>query len=114
MRSDFRSLTGIRGIAALFVMAYHGLEVKAENAGRPFVWAMSRGYLAVDLFFCLSGFVLAYNYGERFDFIGRCEAMLISCSAGSPDCFRCIYFACRSMRLRTSPDYQIARRRLVC
>jgi peptidoglycan/LPS O-acetylase OafA/YrhL len=47
-------------------MAYHGLEVKAENAGRPFVWAMSRGYLAVDLFFCLSGFVLAYNYGERF------------------------------------------------
>lgn len=28
-------------------------------------WMMAHGYLSVDFFFCLSGFVLAHAYGER-------------------------------------------------
>ena len=52
-------LDGLRGVAALAVVAYH-------FGGRtmlPFMEA--RGYLAVDFFFVLSGFVLAYAYGKR-------------------------------------------------
>ena len=63
-RSEIRSLTGIRGIAALYVVLFHYLS------GRPFTSPLStflnHGYLAVDLFFALSGFVLALNYSHLF------------------------------------------------
>jgi peptidoglycan/LPS O-acetylase OafA/YrhL len=50
----FHTLDGIRGIAALAVVLYHfGLKT---NRMVPL------GYLAVDLFFALSGFVIAWNY----------------------------------------------------
>jgi len=48
-------LDGLRGIAAIFVMVYHGAMSFAEFA--PF----SRGYLFVDFFFLLSGFVLTLS-----------------------------------------------------
>ncbi|MDN2709977.1 acyltransferase [Janthinobacterium sp. SUN118] len=51
------SLDGIRGIAALFVMVYHLPLI--------FGFAISHAYLAVDLFFMLSGWVMAYSYAER-------------------------------------------------
>jgi hypothetical protein len=53
------ALDGLRGMAALIVMALH--------SGRFLgVWVPRFGYLAVDLFFLLSGFVLAYSYEHRF------------------------------------------------
>lgn len=55
--SRFYALDGIRGLAALAVAAYHYGAV-ADLRTFP-------GYLAVDLFFVLSGFVIAMNYGER-------------------------------------------------
>jgi peptidoglycan/LPS O-acetylase OafA/YrhL len=64
-KADIRSLTGLRGVAALWVAAYHlllpGGIVTGAAAG-----ILGRGYLAVDVFFILSGFVLALNYGDRF------------------------------------------------
>lgn len=48
----------MRGVAALFVAAFH-LQQKLH--GNAF-----SGYLAVDLFFALSGFVIALNYTDRF------------------------------------------------
>lgn len=56
-RSRYHTLDGLRGVAALFVAAYH-FGSRNESALFP-------GYLAVDLFFVLSGFVIALNYSER-------------------------------------------------
>ena len=63
-RAEVRALTGLRGVAALMVAVYHiDPELRAYGA---FGRAIGRGYLWVDLFFVLSGFVLALNYGARF------------------------------------------------
>jgi peptidoglycan/LPS O-acetylase OafA/YrhL len=55
----YEALDGLRGVAAVGVMLYH----IGGWTGRP--WLVSHGYLAVDFFFCLSGFVLAHAYGRR-------------------------------------------------
>ena len=55
------SLDGLRGIAALMVVALHmGLLLGPALTPRS-------GHLAVDFFFCLSGFVLCYAYRDRLD-----------------------------------------------
>ncbi len=53
----YHTLDGIRGIAALLVAAYH---FSYQFGSPPFP-----GFLAVDLFFVLSGFVIALNYEGR-------------------------------------------------
>lgn len=55
----YEALDGLRGVAAVGVMLYH----IGSWTGRP--WMVPHGYLAVDFFFCLSGFVLAHAYGRR-------------------------------------------------
>ena len=64
-RGEIRNLTGLRGLAAVIVMYYHfilGLHVR-HFPGQPF---FAHGYLCVDLFFVLSGFVLAYGHSAHF------------------------------------------------
>lgn len=58
-------MTGLRGIAALLVVVYHFCPSDAlpEGGLRSFV---SKGYLWVDLFFILSGFLMAMTYGKLF------------------------------------------------
>jgi peptidoglycan/LPS O-acetylase OafA/YrhL len=67
MRRELLSLTGLRGIAALWVLGYHTMLV-LQHLGSPLaipVGVFGRaGYLGVDVFFVLSGFVIAYNYGD--------------------------------------------------
>lgn len=57
--SRYVALDGLRGLAALSVVLYHA------GVGLHRRWLVPRGYLAVDFFFVLSGFVLARAYGER-------------------------------------------------
>jgi peptidoglycan/LPS O-acetylase OafA/YrhL len=57
---EIQPLTSLRGIAALVVLAYHLRGVT------PTFLTMDRGYLGVDLFFILSGFVLTHVYGVQF------------------------------------------------
>jgi peptidoglycan/LPS O-acetylase OafA/YrhL len=64
-KPDIPALTGVRGVAALWVAAYHLLLPAGFVAGAP-ARVLGRGYLAVDLFFVLSGFVMALNYGALF------------------------------------------------
>lgn len=63
-RGDIRSLTGVRGIAALAVVFYHYFY--ALTASVPGLQAFAHGYMAVDLFFVLSGFVMGLTYARRF------------------------------------------------
>jgi peptidoglycan/LPS O-acetylase OafA/YrhL len=57
------SLTGLRGVAAVSVLLYH---IPHQPAFAQFAIPLfSRAYLAVDLFFILSGFVISYGYHDR-------------------------------------------------
>ncbi len=53
----FATLDALRGVAAILVMVFH--------AGRASPVEVPGGYLAVDLFFGLSGFVIALAYEQR-------------------------------------------------
>lgn len=60
------TLTGVRGIAALMVLFYHIRGGMTGFAPPGVISVLAHGYLAVDLFFVLSGFVLWWNYGAQF------------------------------------------------
>jgi peptidoglycan/LPS O-acetylase OafA/YrhL len=62
------ALTGVRIVAAMWVVLFH----VRGNIASEFPWlgevigpVLAHGELGVDLFFALSGYVLALNYGER-------------------------------------------------
>ena len=59
------ALTGIRGIAAWGVVLYHVRVSLMDILPGWTIAALGKGYLAVDLFFMLSGFVIWLNYAER-------------------------------------------------
>lgn len=61
-------LDGLRGVAAILVLWYHIFEGYAFAANAPVIEYPNHAYLAVDFFFILSGFVIAYAYDDR---IGR-------------------------------------------
>jgi peptidoglycan/LPS O-acetylase OafA/YrhL len=63
-KSHYVILDGLRGVAALLVVAFHLFEVYAD--GNPERQIINHGYLAVDFFFMLSGFVVAYAYDDRW------------------------------------------------
>lgn len=61
----YEILDGLRGVAALTVVAYHLFQTYYNTcqAQQP----INHGYLAVDFFFVLSGFVIGYAYDDRWD-----------------------------------------------
>ena len=64
-RAQIDALTGIRGIAAWLVVLYHIRAAFAPSLPDELIHVLSKGYLAVDLFFVLSGFVLWMTWGQR-------------------------------------------------
>lgn len=52
----FHSLDGLRGVCALSVVLFHAADLFRPGTLLP------HGFLAVDMFFILSGFVIALNY----------------------------------------------------
>ncbi len=63
---ESRALTGLRGVAAVLVVMHHA-SLHLGGAGLPAVGGLlHRGYLGVDLFFVLSGFVISMVYGSWF------------------------------------------------
>ena len=61
------ALTGARGIAAWYVVFYHVREAFGDEVPQAVIGFLAKGYLAVDLFFILSGFVMWLNYGAMFE-----------------------------------------------
>lgn len=67
-------LDGLRGVAAIMVVWFHIFEAFATS---HLDQQINHGYLAVDFFFILSGFVVGYAYDDRWktmkttDFIKR-------------------------------------------
>lgn len=58
----------MRGIAAFLVVLYHLKAFLHQHAiTESFDWMYNKGYLAVDFFFILSGFIIAYNYKHQFE-----------------------------------------------
>lgn len=66
--TDIPALTGLRWFAAIVVVGFH-IRGNIREEYRPVADALwpilDNGYLGVDLFFALSGFVLTLNYGDR-------------------------------------------------
>ncbi|MHB9055644.1 MAG: acyltransferase family protein [Paludibacteraceae bacterium] len=73
-KPHYNILDGLRGVAALTVVCFHLFEAYATS---HLDQKINHGYLAVDFFFILSGFVVGYAYDDRWkamtinDFIKR-------------------------------------------
>lgn len=71
-------MTGIRGIAAVWVMLYHAHTDAGHCFGLPFLQKIppvNAGWRGVDLFFMLSGFILMYAHERDFSVLRR-ESLL--------------------------------------
>lgn len=66
-KQHFDLLDGLRGVAALSVVTFHFMEWVTFDYSKNFI---GHGYLAVDFFFCLSGFVIGYAYDDRIGKMG--------------------------------------------
>ena len=68
-RGSLPALTGIRFFAAFYVVLFHSLPWVSEryNLPKPLRTFFGNGYLAVALFFLLSGFILAYTYEGQIE-----------------------------------------------
>jgi peptidoglycan/LPS O-acetylase OafA/YrhL len=64
-KAEIRPLTGVRGLAASLVALYHFWPTSEIHAA-ILRNSVGRFYLWVDLFFVLSGFVIAFNYAHLF------------------------------------------------
>jgi peptidoglycan/LPS O-acetylase OafA/YrhL len=66
-RPHYEILDGLRGVAAIVVVIFHFMEIVYTDPATNFA---GHGFLAVDFFFCLSGFVIAYAYDSRMEKVG--------------------------------------------
>src|SRR3954469_22554885 len=69
-KRHFEILDGLRGIAALGIVIFHFMEWIFSDSSKNFI---GHGFLAVDFFFCLSGFVIGYAYDDRIRKMGVVE-----------------------------------------
>lgn len=60
VKNEIKSLTGIRGIFAVYVMLFHINPFASSSS------LLANGYISVDLFFILSGFILSFVYEKKF------------------------------------------------
>lgn len=59
----YEILDGLRGVAAITVVLFHIFEAYSRG---PVYQIINHGYLAVDFFFALSGYVIGYAYDDRW------------------------------------------------
>jgi peptidoglycan/LPS O-acetylase OafA/YrhL len=64
-KQRYEILDGLRGVASLIVIIFHFFEL--YSLGNPSEQIINHGYLAVDFFYVLSGFILGYAYDDRWN-----------------------------------------------
>ena len=74
MKKHFEVLEGLRGVAAFVVLVFHYCEVVYYPDYETI--PIGHGFLAVDFFFCLSGFIIAFAYSDRIKHIGIKQFMI--------------------------------------
>ena len=62
-KAHYVVLDGLRGVASLLVVVFHLFESYQNNPAKQWI---NHGYLAVDFFFLLSGYVIGYAYDDRW------------------------------------------------
>lgn len=65
-KPHYAALDGLRGVAAIMVVLFHLFEGSANEFQFHTDQIINHGYLAVDFFFMLSGFVIGYAYDDRW------------------------------------------------
>ncbi|MBC6612671.1 acyltransferase [Hymenobacter sp. BT507] len=70
----YPALTGVRAVAALMVFLFHAAPVAPMDAqSHLFKWPIrfvQQGYIGVNIFFVLSGFLITTRYFDRFELTG--------------------------------------------
>ncbi len=67
---EIKPLTSLRGIAAMAVVMQHFSATAQEHCRVTIPSLVPHGYIAVDLFFALSGFIMSYTYAAAFETAG--------------------------------------------
>ena len=67
----YEILDALRGVAAIIVLVYHFIEVLGSGI------TSFHGYLAVDFFYILSGFVIGYAYDDRWKSASNLQGMTL-------------------------------------
>jgi peptidoglycan/LPS O-acetylase OafA/YrhL len=62
-KAHYVVLDGLRGVASLLVVVFHLFESYQNDPVKQWI---NHGYLAVDFFFLLSGYVIGYAYDDRW------------------------------------------------
>ena len=65
-KPHYAALDGLRGVAAVMVVLFHMFEGSARDLQFHTDQIINHGYLSVDFFFMLSGFVIGYAYDDRW------------------------------------------------
>ncbi len=66
-RRELKALTSLRGLAAMAVVAAHYTATAQLITKRVIPSLVPHGYVAVDFFFVLSGFIMCYTYLDSFE-----------------------------------------------
>src|SRR6267142_5204490 len=72
---EIRALIGARVIPVLLIVLFHYHEWFGYSGELWYDTIVSKGYLWVEFFFALSGFILFYAYGSRFGVGVKAEAI---------------------------------------
>lgn len=65
-KRELHSLTSLRGVAAMAVVMQHFSTTAQEHSYVVIPSLVPHGYIAVDFFFALSGFIMSYTYLDLF------------------------------------------------
>jgi len=75
--AEIRALQGARALPPLILVLFHYCEGHGYRGAPWFDLPVARGYLWVEFFFALSGFVLTYVYAARFRELWRPRGYLV-------------------------------------